>query len=61
MMMNDDNLFATNGKDCHRCLDLVLKIRRGELTGVVLSCHPLDEIVDIDLAKYVESRKVGSN
>ena len=61
MIQNDETLFATNGKDCHRCLDLVLQIRRGELTGVVLSCHPLDEIVDADLAKYVESRRVGQN
>jgi hypothetical protein len=39
-------------------MDLVLKIRRGEITGVVLSCHPLEEIADEDLRRYIESEKL---
>lgn len=42
-------------------MDMVIKIRRGELTGVILSCHPLDLIVDADLQKYVESREMSNN
>lgn len=54
-------LLAKEGRECPRCMDMVIKIRRGELTGVILSCHPLDLIVDADLQKYVESREMSNN
>lgn len=39
-------------------MDLILQIRRGEITGVVLSCHPLDDIADEELRQYIESEKL---
>ena len=46
---------------CPRCLALLVKIRRGEITGAVLSCHPLDEIADMMLKPYIESRKMDDD
>ena len=43
---------------CPKCLDLIIKIRRGEITGAVLSCHPLEELADVELKPYIESRKM---
>lgn len=59
--IDDFGLLPREGKDCIRCLDLVLKIRHGEIKGVVLSCHPLDQIADEDLAKFIESRELTPN
>lgn len=56
--MKIQSLVANEGKHCPDCMDLVLKIRRGEITGVVLSCHPLEEIADEDLRRYIESEKL---
>ena len=59
--IDDYGLLPHSGKDCPRCMDLVIKIRRGELTGTVLSCHPLDQILEPDLAKYIETREMSPN
>lgn len=52
------DLLATKTSECHKCMDLILQIRRGEITGVVLSCHPLDDIADEELRQYIESEKL---
>lgn len=59
--IDDYGLLSKEARDCVRCLDLVLKIRHGEIKGVVLSCHPLDQIADADLAQYIESREMSPN
>jgi hypothetical protein len=59
--LDDYGLISKEARNCDRCLALVIKIRRGELKGVVMSCHPLDEIVDSDLRKYIESREISRN
>jgi hypothetical protein len=43
---------------CDYCLELMIKIQRGELTGTVMSCHPLDEIAPEAIRKYIESTRV---
>lgn len=59
--LDDFGLIKPKPGECPRCLELCLKIKRGEITGVVMSCHPLDMIIDGDLAKYIESREIGRN
>lgn len=59
--LDDFGLIKEKPGQCRRCLELCLKIKRGEITGVVMSCHPLDQIIDGDLAKYIESREVSPN
>jgi len=61
MKIDEFGLITKDGKDCPKCMDLIIKIRRGELTGTVLSCHPLDQIIDEDLAQYIESREMSPN
>lgn len=43
---------------CPKCLDLLIQIRKGEIKGIVFSCHPLDEIADLLLKPYIESKKM---
>jgi hypothetical protein len=52
------NPFHEAPETCPKCLDQIIKIRQGKLKGVVLSCHPLDQISDENLAKYIQSKKV---
>jgi len=50
-----------SSRDCPKCLDLMLKIRAGEIKGTVLSCHPLNELFEPELAQYIESREMSQN
>lgn len=52
---------VSSGKDCPRCMDMMIKIRAGELKGPVLSCHPLNELFEPELAKFIETREVSKN
>ena len=45
---------------CPRCLELLIKIRQGEITGAVLSCHPLDEMADIVIKEFITSKKLDN-
>jgi len=44
---------------CPRCLALIVQIRRGELKGAVLSCHPLDQIADLMMKPYIETKSMN--
>jgi hypothetical protein len=54
-----DHFIADDVNECDYCLDLVIKIRQGKITGPVLSCHPLDKVADAQLAQYIESTKIS--
>jgi hypothetical protein len=59
--MHSQEKKSSSGKDCPRCMDMMIKIRAGELKGPVLSCHPLNELFEPELAQYVDSREVSKN
>lgn len=52
------NPFHETPETCPKCLEQIIKIRQGKLKGVVLSCHPLDQISEKDLAQYIKSSRV---
>lgn len=39
-------------------MEQIIQIRQGKLKGVVLSCHPLDQISEKALAQFIESKAV---
>jgi len=45
---------------CPKCLELLIKIRNGEITGAVLSCHPLEDIADIVIKPFITSKKLDN-
>jgi hypothetical protein len=55
-----NHFLADDVNECDYCLELVIKIRQGKITGAVLSCHPLDKVADIQLAQYIESKKISA-
>jgi hypothetical protein len=59
--MNLDEFMRINnpGNDCVECLELLRKIRAGELKGIVVSCHPLDEIAEPAIQRYIKSARVN--
>lgn len=59
--LDDYGVIPKEAAQCNRCLQLVIKIRRGELKGIVTSCHPLDQIAEPAIAKYIESRRIEEN
>lgn len=59
--MKNPNQESPSPPVCPRCLALIIKIRRGEITGAVLSCHPLEEIADLILKPYIVSKEMRAN
>ena len=58
LLMTIVNSRTCTPEECPRCLEQIIQIRQGKLKGVVLSCHPLDQISEKALAQFIESKAV---